>query len=62
MSHDIYVKLSENFRHKTRYVAGGHRTKPPAAVTYSSFVSRDSVRIALLLTGLNGFDILCGDI
>ena len=56
------VKLSENFRRKARYVAGGHKTKPPAAVTYSSVVSRDSVRIALLLAGLNGLDILCGDI
>ena len=56
------IKLSENFRRKARYVAGGHKTKPPAAVTYSSVVSRDSVRIALLLAGLNELDILCGDI
>ena len=56
------IKLSENFRRKARYVAGGHKTKPPAAVTYSSVVARDSVRIALLLAGLNGLDILSGDI
>lgn len=56
------IKLTENFRRKARYVAGGHKTKPPAAVTYSSVVSRDSVRVALLLAGLNGLDILSGDI
>ena len=31
-------------------------------MTYSSVVSRDSVRIALLLAGINELDILCGDI
>ena len=56
------VKLSENFRCKARYVAGRHKAKPSAAVTYSSVVSRGSVRIALLLAGFNGLDILCGDI
>ena len=56
------VKLSENFRRKARYVAGGHTTKPPVAVTYSSVVSRDSVRITLLIAGLNQLDVLSGDI
>ena len=56
------VKLSENFRPKARYVAEGHTTKPPKAVTYSSVVSRDSVRIALLIAGLNQLDVLSGDI
>mgnify|MGYP003326537431 FL=1 len=56
------IKLSENFRRKARYVAGGHKTKPSAAITYSSVVSRDSVRIALLLAGLNRLEILSGDI
>ena len=61
--HLIYdVKMAENFRRKARLVAGGHRTKPPAAITYSSVVSRDSVRICLFLAALNDIDILCGDI
>jgi hypothetical protein len=47
---------------KARYVAGGHLTDPPSAMTYSSVVSRDSVRIGFLLAALNGLDILCGDI
>jgi len=37
-----------DFTRKARYVAGGHMTDPPASITYSSVVSRDSVRIAFL--------------
>ena len=47
---------------KARFVAGGHMTDPPTAMTYVSVVSRESVRIAFLLTALNGLDILTGDI
>ena len=36
-------------RRKARYVAGGHTTETPAALTYASVVSRDSVRIALTI-------------
>ena len=43
-------------------VAGGHKTETPATLTYSSVVSRDSVRIALLIAALNDLDILACDI
>eukprot|EP00980_Cylindrotheca_fusiformis_P007911 scaffold1692_cov79-Cylindrotheca_fusiformis.AAC.2 len=43
------VKLGENFRRKARLVAGGHVTEVPSSMTYSSVVSRDSVRIALTI-------------
>ena len=33
------VKLSENFRRKVRFVAGGHTTEIPTSLTYSSVVS-----------------------
>ena len=56
------VKLGENFRRKARLVAGGHTTDPPASITYSSVVSRDSVRIALTVAALNDLDILGCDI
>ena len=52
------VKLGENFRRKARLVAGGHTTDPPSSITYSSVVSRDSVRIALTIAALNKLDIL----
>lgn len=56
------VKLGENFRRKARYVAGGHVTDPPATTTYSSVVSRESVRIALLIAALNDLEVLSADI
>jgi hypothetical protein len=56
------VKLGENFRRKARFVAGGHMTAPPVTLTYASVVSRESVRIALVLSSLNGMTVLTADI
>jgi hypothetical protein len=56
------VKLGENFRRKARLVAGGHQTVTPPTLTYSSVVSRDSVRIALTVAALNELDVLVCDI
>ena len=47
---------------KARYVAGGHLTDPPTHMTYSTVVSRDSVRICLTIAALNGLDISACDI
>ena len=56
------IKLGENYRRKVRLVAGGHQTDAPTTITYSSVVSRDSVRIAFLLAALNDLDIFACDI
>ena len=57
------VKMGENFRRKARFVAGGHTTEvPESVITYSSVVSRDSVRIALTIAGLNGLKVMACDI
>ena len=56
------IKMGENFRRKARMVAGGHQTETPAALTYASVVSRDSVRIALTIAALNGLNVLACDI
>ena len=56
------VKLGENFRRKARLVAGGHMTETPTTLTYSSVVSRESVRLALTIAALNGLEILACDI
>ena len=56
------IKLGENFRRKARLVAGGHVTDAPSSITYSSVVSRDSVRIALTIAALNDLNILACDI
>jgi hypothetical protein len=56
------VKLGENFQRKARLVADGHKTHTPASVTYSTVVSRDSVRICLLIVVLNELDVMAADI
>ncbi|GFH50450.1 Blackbeard [Chaetoceros tenuissimus] len=42
------IKMDGKFTRKARLVAGGHVTDPPTAITYSSIVSCDSVRISLV--------------
>ena len=54
--------MGNNLRRKYRMVADGHRTDAPAALTYSSVVSRDSVRIALTITALNDLKFLACNI
>ncbi|CAJ1948165.1 unnamed protein product [Cylindrotheca closterium] len=56
------VKLGKNFRRKARYCADGHKTEAPAALTYSTVVARDSVRILLTIAALNDLDVQCADI
>jgi len=57
------IKMDGKFTRKARFVAGGHTVeKPEAVATYSSVVSRDSVRIALLVAALNELDIAATDI
>ena len=56
------IKFAENFRRKARMVAGGHMTVTPSALTYSSAVSRDSVRILLTIAALNDLEVKAYDI
>jgi hypothetical protein len=59
--HSIFdVKM--DFTRKAHFVAGGHMTDPPLTLTYSSVVSRDSVRIAFMLAALNDVNLLAADI
>jgi len=44
----------------SRFVAGGHTTETPASTTYSSVVSRDTVRIHFMFAALNDLDIFGG--
>jgi hypothetical protein len=52
----------ENFCQKVRLVTGGHMTETPATLTYSSVVSRESVRIALTLAALNDLEVKTANI
>ena len=56
------IKMDGKFTRKARFVAGGHTTDTPASITYSSVVSRDSVRIAFLIAALNDLDVWAADI
>ena len=40
----IFDVKAGSLKRKARYLAGGHETEPPAAMTYASVVSRESVR------------------
>jgi hypothetical protein len=58
----LIFDVKMDFTRKARYIAGGHMTDPPTSMTYSSMVSRDSVRIAFLIAALNDIDVLATDI
>lgn len=58
----LVFDVKMDFSHNARFVAGGHTTEAPASVTYSSVVSRDSVRLAFLIAALDDVDILSCDL
>ncbi len=58
----LIFNVKIDFTWKAHFVAGGHMTNPPQEITYSSVVTRDSVRIAFLLAALNDVDLLATDI
>ena len=51
-----------DFTRKAILVARGHLTDPPTTLTYSSVVSRESVRLAFPIAALNDLNILVADI
>jgi len=62
-THMIFdIKMERSFTRKAKLVADGHKTKPPASITYSIVVSRDSVRIALTIACLNSLHVSACDI
>ncbi|GFH56846.1 hypothetical protein CTEN210_13322 [Chaetoceros tenuissimus] len=62
-THMIFdIKMDGKFTRKARLVADGHKTDAPASITYSSVVSRDSVRICLMVASLNGLNVFACDI
>jgi hypothetical protein len=58
----IVFDIKMDFTRKARFCAGGHTTDTPAAMTYSSVVSRDSVWIGFMLAALNGLDVMACDL
>jgi hypothetical protein len=60
--HMVFEVKMESFQRKARLVAGGHLTDAPATITYSSVVSRETVRIALTVAALNDLEAKVGDV
>jgi hypothetical protein len=58
----IVFDIKLDFSRKARFVAGGHTTTAPSSMTYSSVVSRDSIRLAFTIAALNGIDIMSCDL
>jgi hypothetical protein len=58
----IFDVKMEDFRQKARLVAGGHRTKAPATITYDSVVSRETMGLALTIASLNDLEVKVGDV
>ena len=58
----FYINMDRQFTRKARCVSGGHTTDTLSSITYSSIVSRDSVRIEFTLAALNDVDIRAADI
>jgi hypothetical protein len=54
--------IKMDFTRKARLVAGGRPTDPHSCLTYSSVVSRESVRIAFLIAAINGYDVIEADV
>jgi hypothetical protein len=60
--HMIFNVKMEDFRRNARFVADGHTTDTPHAMTYAIVVSRESMRFARTLAALNDFDVKMADI
>jgi hypothetical protein len=58
--HVIFDVKMEDFRRKAHFVAGGHTTDTPHAMTYASMVSPESVSISLTLAALNDVEVKHG--
>ena len=58
----ILVLMSRWILQGKLHCAGGHTTDAPDGITYSSVVSRDSVRIGLLAAALHDVDALAIDL
>ena len=60
--HLVFDIKMGSLKRKVRLVVGGHTMEPPAAITYASVVSRESVQIALTVAALNDLRVMTADI
>ena len=60
--HMVFSIKMDDFSRKAHLVAGGHMVEAPKCLTFASVVSRESVRIALILAALNDLEVKTSDI
>jgi hypothetical protein len=60
--HMVFDIEMKDFCRKDRLVAGGHRTNAPATITFANIVLSETVRIALMLAGINDLQVKGSDI
>ena len=63
INYHIIFDVKHDLSRKARLVAGGHLNKEvPSFVSYSSVVTKESVRLCFMIAALNDLDIKVGDI
>ena len=55
--HMVFDIKMEDFRQKTKLLAGGHMTKALATIMYASIVSRETIRIAMMIAAFNDLEV-----
>ena len=58
----LIFDMKMEFTQKACFLEGGQKTEYPSSITYSSVVSRDSVRLAFTIAALNGVDVMPCDL
>ena len=58
VTHNIFdIKMDDSFNRKSGLVEGRHKMAPSLSITQYSVVTRESVRLASLISGLNNIYI-----
>ena len=60
--HMVFNIKMEDFKQKARLLAGGHMPKAPSIFMYASIVSRETVRIALMISAIDDVEVKLGNI
>ena len=60
--HMILDVNMEDLSRNSCLVVGVHLTETPATMTFASVVSRESVRLDLIIAALNNLEVRCGDV
>ena len=58
----LIFDVNMDFTRKARFVVGGFTTEASSSITYSSVVSRDSVRLVFTIVDLKGVDVMSCDL